>query len=109
MDDKQKNLLKLYNTTGNLTKEVVCDRDGIFNGEYKSYYYNGKLKNVVEYVKGDQEGKMISYFSNGKVNTDYNYEAGEMDGRYKRFFFQWNIGRRRRIYQWQETRFLVHL
>lgn len=86
MDDKQKNLLKLYNTTGNLSKEVVCDRDGIFNGEYKSYYYNGKLKNVVEYVKGNQEGKMISYFSNGKVNTDYNYDAGEMDGRYKRFF-----------------------
>ena len=87
LDDKYKNNLKIYDDYGNLISEVVCDREGSYNGLYKSYYIGNKPKYEVEYVKGDKEGKATEYHKNGKILSVANYTKGELNGYFQSYSY----------------------
>lgn len=86
IDDKQKNLLKLCNKNGNIVTEVVTDRDGMYNGDFKRLFVNGKTAMTSNYEKGKEEGKRTRYFKNGKVREEFNNVDDEIDGEYKSYF-----------------------
>jgi antitoxin component YwqK of YwqJK toxin-antitoxin module len=86
IDDKQKNLLKLCNVIGNVTTEVVTDRDGYYNGEFKRLYLDGKPSQISNYEQGKEQGKGTSYYKNGKVRAEYINKDDQLDGIYKSYF-----------------------
>lgn len=85
IEDREKNLIQIYDPVGNLVKEAVCDRDGNYNGLYKEYYLNGAVELQKNYENGKTNGKSISYFENGKVEKELNYKEGELQGMYNSF------------------------
>lgn len=75
--------------TGELKKEEedgysICNYlNGFVHGLYKSYYNNGKLKDVCLYQNGVLSGRAIKYWPNGVKKMNVNYLNGEMDGVYE--------------------------
>lgn len=86
VDDKQKNLLRLCNVIGNVTMEVIADRDGYYNGEYKRLYVNGKPSVVSQYEKGKEQGKGQSFYKNGQLKAEYINKDDELHGPYKYYY-----------------------
>ena len=80
----------------NKTKDYYKDDNGLKQGEYKSYYNNGKL-DIHCYYKDDKlHGIYKSYYTNGKLRNICNFingkEHGEdkfynRDGSYDRSFY----------------------
>ena len=68
---------------------------GIKNGEYKSFYENGKLKEFMVYENNLLNGKRISYWVNGLKKEENNFVNGAMRG--ENIFYYSNGAVRRRI------------
>jgi antitoxin component YwqK of YwqJK toxin-antitoxin module len=61
---------KSYYINGKL-REIINWKDGKLEGEYKWYYKSGKLR-VVSYYKDDKlEGERKYYYRNGKEEITY--------------------------------------
>lgn len=86
IEDKEKNTIAMYNSTGQLIKQAVCDRDGNYNGEYKEFFLNGAVSVSKQYTNGNANGTSFTYFMNGKVEKEVNYKDGKLDGIYKAYF-----------------------
>ena len=69
---------------------------GIKNGEYKSFYENGKLKEFMVYENDLLNGKRISYWVNGLKKEENNFVSGAMRG--ENIFYYSNGAVRRRIF-----------
>jgi len=91
IDDKAKNVIRIYHKSGHLNKEAVCDRNGQYNGEYKEYYLNGKVRVEKQFKDGNAIGNYKEYFANGSVEVDANYTNNELDGMYTKYFFNEQI------------------
>lgn len=87
VDDKDKNLIKLYSRVGTLSVECITDRDGQYNGEYKSYYDDGSLDETRMYVNGEGNGPLKSYFKNGKLAEEYTLLNDEKEGQYRSWYY----------------------
>ena len=63
-----------------LTKEEFGVSQGYLDGEFKSYYPNGKLANSIVYKKGRKDGKDIFYYQSGKVKRESVYADNKLIG-----------------------------
>ena len=77
---------------GNLMEQYEVSKEGKMNGEYKSYYETGKLREDATMKEGDYIGKRVLYFENGDVDTEENYVSpGILDGEYKIYYKEGGI------------------
>ena len=53
-------------------------RDGLLNGTWQSYYWDGSLKSEGRYVDGNEQGVWTTYDMNGKPHYVSEYDDGEM-------------------------------
>lgn len=88
VDDKEKNTMQVYNAMGNLIKEAICDRDGMYNGEYKEFLLDGRVSKIKSYKKGALNGLATSFYRNGNKHFEETYKEDELHGPYKRY--HWN-------------------
>jgi len=100
---------KLYNEEGNLSSEgkykgkVKVDTwtyfndkgqkiatedfvDGKEHGQYKVYYPDGKVAEIVNWVNGKKHGEWLKYFDNGAPLLISNYNNDKVDGSYLYYF-----------------------
>ena len=59
--------------------------EGKLDGEYKSFYENGKLLEHCFYKGGKLNGEYKWFWANGKLEEHCFYKDGELDGEYKSF------------------------
>ena len=59
--------------------------NGKIEGEYKTYYDNGKLDSVYNFVNGKMEGEYKEYYSTGELQLICNYVNGKIEGEYKSY------------------------
>ncbi|MCL2651519.1 MAG: hypothetical protein FWD60_10920 [Candidatus Azobacteroides sp.] len=64
----------------NVLVEEYTYKEGILNGDYKTYYTDGSKKSERQFVNGKAEGKFIKYYTNGKIESEVNFKNGEQDG-----------------------------
>jgi antitoxin component YwqK of YwqJK toxin-antitoxin module len=55
-------------------------KDGLKDGEWKSYREDGKLWSEHHYVKGKEDGAYKTYHENGKLQIDGHYKEGKESG-----------------------------
>jgi antitoxin component YwqK of YwqJK toxin-antitoxin module len=60
--------------------------NGKKEGEYKSYYENGRPDMVRNYKNGKVEGEYKSYYENKQLEIIYNYKDGKLEGKYKMYY-----------------------
>lgn len=87
VDDKLQGEYKSYYDNGNLL--TVCNYiDGKLHGEYKEYK-NEQLYSICNYVMTEhnsiKEGEYKSYFENGKIRISSNYVGDKLHGEYKEY------------------------
>lgn len=61
-------------------KLVISVENGVFNGDYKMYYKNGKIKSEGTFLYGDSDGKEINYYKSGVISSIINYQNGLLNG-----------------------------
>ena len=60
--------------------KVASYKEGVLNGEMKSWQMDGKPFKDENYTNGLKEGKQISYWGNGNTSTDSEFKNGEEVG-----------------------------
>ena len=71
LNDKKHGLATLYYAASGAMMEVANYEDGIRDGEYKRYYYNGNINTEGEYKMGKKDGTWIKYnLTNGEVKVE---------------------------------------
>ena len=58
----------------------------IKEGICKSYYENGQIESICNFVDGKEEGEMVEYYENGTICRRYNYVHGVLNGKWEWFF-----------------------
>lgn len=82
----KKNVITNY-PNGNMMEQYTSSKNGKKNGEYKSYYESGKLREVATFKDDEYIGKRIIYFENGNIDTEENYNSqGLLNGEYKVYY-----------------------
>ena len=79
-------VVKLYDKKGNLITEYSIQKinnDTLFNGPYKSYYPNHKLKDSCYYDKGIIIGKEVFYDKKGRITFIHEYIGNSFPRRIK--------------------------
>jgi antitoxin component YwqK of YwqJK toxin-antitoxin module len=67
-----------YQYNGNtLIEQITYNSNSLKNGDYKSYYENGKLKSEGKYSNNLQEGLWNYYYKNGKLKGAGSFLHGE--------------------------------
>lgn len=67
-----------YQYNGNtLIEQITYNANSLKNGDYKSYYENGKLKSEGKYSNNLQAGVWNYYYQNGKIKGTGNYINGD--------------------------------
>lgn len=72
-----------YYEDGSLLKEGSLDVNEKRDGNWKSYYRDGKLWSEGDYANGIREGKTITYFANGNKRYEGQFLKGQKSGRWK--------------------------
>lgn len=71
-------------TTGDNTEEGEYLL-GLMNGEWKSYYPDGKLRFKGQYRQGNPDGRHILYYENGRMKEDRYYRNGLRTRTWKKY------------------------
>jgi len=58
---------------------------GLRNGEWKSYYPDGKLRFKGSYRQGNPEGHHVLYYENGRTREDRYYRNGFRSRTWKKY------------------------
>jgi len=78
--------------------QIYCDKAEtkiyykyfIFNGkregELKSYFIDGQLDIILNYINDKAEGEYKSYHENGQLYTICNYKNDKAEGEYKEYY-----------------------
>ncbi|MCF8275076.1 MAG: toxin-antitoxin system YwqK family antitoxin [Flavobacteriaceae bacterium] len=74
----KKVLIERYHiaTTGKLSEIGFLNENGESQGEWKSYYYNGKLETIGNYNNGKKSGEWKSYNNEGDLVDTEEYKDG---------------------------------
>jgi antitoxin component YwqK of YwqJK toxin-antitoxin module len=64
-------------------KEEYFKVNGKKEGPYISYYINGQVWNVCNYINNKKEGKSIWYYSDGQIWEICNFVNDTSEGEYK--------------------------
>ncbi|MBJ7448877.1 MAG: hypothetical protein JHC93_00785 [Parachlamydiales bacterium] len=68
-----------YGPNGNLSK-ISIYKDGVLDGESKSFYDNGQLHTLITYVNGVKEGHKQIYYNNGDKEKEAKYHNDQLEG-----------------------------
>jgi antitoxin component YwqK of YwqJK toxin-antitoxin module len=73
-----------YYPTGQVSTSMYFNENGDLEGEYKSYYRSGQLRERATYVGHDnlRDGKVISFYEDGQVESEGQYDEGAKVGRW---------------------------
>ena len=78
---KLRETLQEVNEEGDFGKTYYCTNSiGQKEGEYKSYFPNGQLREMAEYDKGERYGLVQQWFSNGHPFELYTITFGVRNG-----------------------------
>jgi antitoxin component YwqK of YwqJK toxin-antitoxin module len=64
-------------------KTVISEenyKNGLLNGEAKTFYKDGKITEILHYKNGKLHGNVKRYASNGTLIDDLNYKEGKLHG-----------------------------
>ncbi|MEZ4922362.1 MAG: hypothetical protein R2780_04255 [Crocinitomicaceae bacterium] len=78
-------IFREYDMEGNMIQGYVYQRDtllsegmilagGIFDGEWVTYYQDGKMKSKGTYTEGKKNGKWVYYFTDGKKEQEGSFK-----------------------------------
>lgn len=83
---------KLFAPNGQVIIEATYKNDQR-NGEEKTYYMNGRLKNHSNHIEGKANGIMVEYFDNkeNSISSETYYENDTIKGPFYQYFFDGNI------------------
>lgn len=84
-DDDNSNNNSSDDNNSNDNDNSTDDNKENYNGEYKKYYKNGKVKTVENYIDGSMHGEFIYYNKNGELDEIINYVYGSKDGKYYKY------------------------
>ena len=71
---------------------MLCDLEGEpITGIVKSYYYNGNLREEVNFKNGKQEGLSKAYYKNGNLKAEGNFKDGKLEGLSKFYYDNGNL------------------
>ena len=59
---------------------VQSYKDGLKNGVWKKYFFNGEVKEERRFRKGKKEGDYVGYYSGGNKNFIFKFQNGEYNG-----------------------------
>ena len=70
---------------GNDIAEEINWKDSIKHGAWNQYFQSGQLKFTVTYIDGKLEGQYVSWYPDGKKEVEGMYRNGTPDGEWKRY------------------------
>lgn len=79
-------LYKEYTPDGKLRFTQYYTLNGLKNGEFTSYYFNGSISEKSNWKMDKREGEFIQYFPNGTYNILTRFENGLEQGNY----YEWD-------------------
>ena len=65
--------------------ETLSFINGLYDGEYKQWYYNGQLAIIAFYKDGKNEGEYKRWYDNGQLWEHSFYKNDEYDGEWKQW------------------------
>lgn len=65
--------------------KILNYKNGVLEGEFKSFYVNGNLYIIGHHKKGLRYGTWIDFFENKDTSYIKNYQNGSLEGKYKSF------------------------
>lgn len=65
-----------------LVSEGMIESGGIFTGEWKTYYPDGKVKSQGTYVEGKKDGKWVYYYPDGKKEQEGKFKNNVLSGQW---------------------------
>lgn len=89
----------IYNDNGLLLSEGIVDESGNFNGQWKDYYPDGKVKAEGTYVDSKRTGIWKFYNSQSKVEQIGSYSNGRPDGLWKWYYENGSVLREEEYFQ----------
>lgn len=75
----------IYYTESDNLKEEISFKDGILNGEHRSFYPSGQLKRIGNYSEGYYNGTWISFDEKGNKLYEVEYKNDTLIG----YFYSW--------------------
>ncbi len=72
-----------YFPEGNLLSKGLYTNEGLRDGEWIWYHYNGNVKEKVQFKDGKLEGPYEIYLDNGNLESSFAYKNDALDGTYK--------------------------
>lgn len=75
----------VYDRNGNLVREEHY-KNYRLDGEIKSFYPSGALKEKMYYEDGYKEGPVTTYFENGAIQMEATYKRNNFDGSSRRYY-----------------------
>ncbi len=66
-------------------------KNGLKNGELKSFHGNGETSSVENYKEGKLSGVSTKFYDNGQIFEDASYINGKMNGQFVRYFSDGNL------------------
>ncbi len=86
-----KGTIKMHNSCAkelieNTDSCSICKTKWQYNGIKRTFYPNGRLKEVIHYVNAMQEGPYTSYRENGQLYIECNYIQNKIEGVYKEYY-----------------------
>lgn len=67
------------------TLDRITNVEGILNGPFRKYYWNGRIKSEITYKNGKREGPARLYHENGELKTEGFYRGGKLEGPVKEY------------------------
>jgi len=58
---------------------------GLKDGEWRSYYNNGKLKYKGNFIQGNLDGRQSFYYENGKIKEEQYFQMGNREKTWKKY------------------------
>lgn len=84
-DEKLQGLYASYYEDGSLEEWMHYD-NGILDGKYEEYFYNGKKKVDANYIHGQFHGPYMEYHCNGSLRDKGHYVRGMKDGTWVSYY-----------------------
>lgn len=89
----------IYNDNGLLLSEGIVDEGGNYNGRWKDYYPDGKVKADGQYANNRRTGVWKFYNSSGRIEQTGSYNNGRPDGLWTWYYSDGSILREEEYFQ----------